>query len=286
VEAETGPAMSDVLSWFWRRRLSLVIGVIVGLVLAATYYKIATPKYSAEIIVMPQDDSESEGRLSGLLGNLGGVGALLGVGLGGESAARRNLAVFKSRAFTEQFIRAKGMMPALFEERWDATAKKWKEDGKDPPTLAEGVRAFEKIRGFAEDRRVGLVTVSISWKNAQTAAGWANEYVAFANQLLREQAITESETTMRYLDAQIGTTQAVGVREALYRVLESQMKTMTLARTRTDYAFRVIDPAQPPLKRDRVSPKLLPSAFTGIIGGALLGLLVGMVLPRLRRRVP
>jgi uncharacterized protein involved in exopolysaccharide biosynthesis len=214
------------------------------------------------------------------------VGALLGVTAGGESAARRNLAVFKSRAFAEQFIRAKDLMPVLFAKRWNAKVLKWKEDGREPPSLAEGVRAFEKLRMIAEDRRAGLVTVTIRWHDPQTAARWTNDLIAFGNQVLREQAIVESETTISYLDTQIGATQALGVRDALYRVLESQMKTMTLARTRSDYAFRIIDPAQPPLRRDRVSPRLFPAAFTGLVGGALLGLLATFAMPRYRRRVP
>ena len=45
----------------------------------------------------------------------------------------------------------------------------------------------------------------------------------------------------------------------------------------------VIDPAQPPLRRDRVSPRLVPTAFSGVIGGAILGLLASLLLGRRRR---
>jgi len=283
-EIETGPGFGDVFSWIWRRRVPIYIGVFAGLCVAGAYYLIAVPKYEAEITVMPVDDSESEGRLGGLIGQLGGVSSLLGLGLGSESAARRNLAVFKSRVFAEQFIQAKSLMPLLFEKRWDANAKTWKNDGKDPPTLTEGVRKLEKLRTISEDRRAGLVTVSIDWRDPATASRLANDMFSFANQMLRQQAIDESEATIRYLDLQIAQTQAVGVREALSRVLEGQMKTETLARTRSDFAFRIIDPARPPLRRERVSPRLLPTGFTGLIGGALLGLFVSLMMPRYRRR--
>jgi len=285
-QIEAGPGFGDVVRWLWQRRLPIVIGVFVGLCLAGTYYFTATPKYQAEVTVMPLDDSEGGGRLGGLIGQLGGVGSMLGLGIGGESAAQRNLAVFKSRAFAQKFIEAYGLMPFLFEKRWDAAAKTWKQDGKDPPSLAEGVRALESIRTVAEDRRAGLITVSLKWRDPVVAARWANDMFAFANQVLRQQAIDESESTIRYLDTQIAQTQEVGVREALYNVMESQMKTGTLARTRADFAFRVIDPASPPLRRDRVSPRLFPIGFTGMLGGAVLGFFLSLLLPAYRDRRP
>lgn len=283
VATETGPSLGDLFAWLWARRLSLILGGIVGLGAAAAYYKLADPEYEAKIVVMPQSDGEGGSRLGGLIGQLG-VGSLLGAGLGGETAAQRNLAIFKSRAFTELFIRQYRLMPLLFADRWDATAKTWKSDGKDPPTEAEGVRKIEKIRVIAEDRRAGLVTVSIRWEDPKLASDWANALMDFANQRLRDQAIAESETSTQFITTQIGQTTALGVKEALYRVLEEQMKTMTMARTRTDYAFRIIDPAQVPMRRDRVSPKLVPAAFTGLVGGAVLGLLLSLFFAGRRRR--
>jgi len=285
-QIEAGPGFGDVFNWLWRRRTPILAGVFVGLCLAGAYYFTATPKYQADVTVMPLDDSEGGGRLGGLISQLGGVGSMLGIGLDGESTARRNLAVFKSRAFAEKFIEAKGLMPVLFEKRWNAQAKTWKQDGKDPPTLSEGVRALEKIRTIADDRRAGLITVSIWGRAPALAASWANDMFAFANQVLRQQAIDESEVTIRYLDSQLAETREVGVREALYKVMESQMKTGTLARTRSDFAFRVIDPATPPLKRDRVSPKILPVGFTGALGGALFGFFLSLLLPAYRVRRP
>jgi uncharacterized protein involved in exopolysaccharide biosynthesis len=284
VETETGPSIGDLFAWIWAQRVSLMVGAVVGLAAAAAYYKTAQPVYSASIVVMPVADGDSGSRLGGLIGQLGGVGSLLGAGLSGESATQRHLAIFKSRAFAEQFIRANDLLPLLFYKRWNAAAKRWNVDGKDPPTVAEGVRLIEGIRTIAEDRRAGLVTVSIRWHDATLTATWANALMAFANQKLREQQIAESETTTRFVSSQIAETQALGVKEALYRVLEDQMKTMTLARTRPDYAFRIIDPAQTPMRRDRVSPRLIPVAFTGLVGGAALGLLLRFALPRLRRR--
>ena len=42
-----------------------------------------------------------------------------------------------------------------------------------------------------EDKKSGLITLSITWKDPQVAANWANDLVKQLNEQLREQAIDE-----------------------------------------------------------------------------------------------
>jgi uncharacterized protein involved in exopolysaccharide biosynthesis len=51
--------------------------------------------------------------------------------------------------------------------------------------------------------------------------------------------------------------------------MERNQKSLSLARARPDYAFRVIDPAMPGGREMRVSPRLLSfAAYGGLLAGA------------------
>ena len=62
----------------------------------------------------------------------------------------------------------------MFPGKWDAEKKKWK-DRNDVPTDWEAFRMFDKnIRLVSVDRKSGLVTLTIDWKDPALAAAWAN----------------------------------------------------------------------------------------------------------------
>jgi uncharacterized protein involved in exopolysaccharide biosynthesis len=116
------------------------------------------------------------GALNSALGQLGGLAALAGFSPGSSDAATEEaLAVLKSRQFTDRFIADLNLMPALFESRWDAQARAWKPNKNGPPTQAQAFRAFSRLRSIVEDKKTGLITINVDWRDRKEAALWANE---------------------------------------------------------------------------------------------------------------
>ena len=177
------------------------------------------------------------------------------------------------------------MLPVLFEKKWDAKQGAWLHtDPRRVPTLRDGFRVFDRrIRTVVEDRKTGLVTVSVDWKDPAVAAEWANGLVALANDTLRKRAVQEATGTLAYLNRELERTEKVELRSSLFQLVETQQKALMLANTRPDYALRIIDPAVTPGERDRLRPKrALISVATTMLGG-LAGCLVAVLLA-LRRR--
>ena len=141
--------------------------------------------------------------------------------------------------------------------------------------MADAIREFDqKVRAVSEDRRTGVVTLTITWRDPVTSADWANELVARANQRMRASAIEEARSTIDFLSKRAESEESVSVREALFSAVETQYKSMALASARPDFAFRVIDAATAPDPDDVAFPNRLLFAATG----ALLGLLAAGIL--------
>ena len=245
----------------WAGRWIIALTAASFAAISVAYALLATEWYQAEVVISPTDK-----RAAGTgLGGLGGLASLAGVSLSGLNGGgvQEPLAVLKSKGYARQFISEKGLMPALFCQGG------WFVNRKD---IRDAVRIFEdKVRAVDQDKKTGLVTVTMTWTDANVASQWANDYVTLLNARLRTDAIHESERNLDYLNKEIVSTQMVAVQQSLGRVIESETQKMLIARGNDEFAFKVIDPATPPNRRysPRRSIVVLISTFVGGLLGCL-----------------
>jgi uncharacterized protein involved in exopolysaccharide biosynthesis len=261
---------------FMGRHFGIIVGCVAIFAIAACglAFKL-TPKYRSEVVVSPADSSSG----AGALGQLGGLASLAGVNIGGTGGKKADEALefLRSRTFTAGFIERHGLMPVLFAKQWDANRRQWR-DPDDAPTIAEGVDKFSKrVREVVEDRRTGIVTVSIVWSDREAAAQWANALIAEADQALRDRAIAEQGRSIEYLKAEAAQTSTVEIGNAISKLMETELKNAMLARTRDAYAFKVIDPAMVADLKDKDSPNKPLIVFLGAIFGLIVGLIAAAV---------
>jgi uncharacterized protein involved in exopolysaccharide biosynthesis len=163
-------------------------------------------------------------------------------------------------------------MPVLFASEWSPEKKQWK-DSNDTPTDWDAFKLWdEDVRRVNFDRKAGLVTLMIDWKDPALAAKWANELVGHVNSRLRAEAVEEAEKSVAFLEKQLSLTSSVEVQQAIYRLIEAQTKKKMVASTREEYAFQTIDPAVPP--QERTSPKRTLIVITGLVLGLALSILI------------
>jgi len=278
--ADQSPALQltldELLELTWRRRLLVIASVLVFAALAAAASFVMTPRWRAQVVIVPVKGDDMRGVLSSALGQLGGLASLAGLGASGGGNKEENLQFLSSRGFLASFIEEEQLLPVLFAKKWDATQGRWNvDDPDDVPTIADGVRYMDsKVRSVQEERRTGIVTLSIVWKDPVVAARWANLMVERANRDLRARAIRDAEASKAYLNAELGKTDVVELRQSIYRLLENQIKTVMLASVRPDYAFRIIDPAVPPDLDEKIRPKRTVMTVLGALAGGVFALLV------------
>lgn len=270
-----------VLAQFVIRRKWLVVGCVVlctvGFGLAAF---LVTPIYRSEAILMPaSSERSSTGILGSALGQLGGLASLAGINIGsGDTETVESLEVMRSREFTEQFIEDNGLLPKLFPRQWNASAKKWTVED-DRHTLAKGSRLFrKKVFDVIQNKKDGVVTVQIDWKNRFEAAAWANDLVQRLNAEMRSRAIATADASIGYLNSELKKTTDIGTQQAINRLIEVQIRQRMLATVSPQYSFRVIDHALPADADDPFFPKKALFFVLGPLSGIVLAALCLLVL--------
>lgn len=260
-----------VSGWQW------IIGITtVAAVVAIAVALQMTPIYRSQVVMVPADDSGRPSGGAALAAQFGGLADLAGVNLGGSGSKNEALALLKSRALAEGFIKDKELLPILFEDKWDAAAKKWKNDDlTKTPTLGAAYELFSKdVLQINDDKKTGVITLAVEWKDRQLAALWANEIVRRANAAMRARAVADAQASIDYLQQELAKTGVVDIQQAIYRLLEANYKTASIANTREEYAFKVIDPAVVADANRKVRPKraqivilaTLAAGFASVLG--------------------
>jgi hypothetical protein len=251
----------------------ILIGGLLGGVITAVVVMQLPLLYRAQALIAPVETSTG---LAGSLRNqFGGLAALAGVDIGASASRKEEaFAMLSSLGFARDFIVSEDLLPVLFADRWDAKARQWR-PGEKVPTLEDGVMRFTRdVRSVTEERRTGLITVTIVCESPKLAARWANRMVDLANERLRREAREQSERSIRYLNTELAKTSVVELRQSIFRLIETQVNNAMLANVQIEYAFRFIDRAVEPERR--FSPRRTLLTLLGAFAGAVLG--VGILL--------
>jgi uncharacterized protein involved in exopolysaccharide biosynthesis len=235
-----------------------------------------TPLYKADAVLTASDEISGAGGGASLSGELGGLAALAGFGGARNGRLNEAIATLRSRILTERYIKQQNLLPILFAEKWDSEAKRWKT--AKIPTSQDGYLLFEKkIRTVTEDKKTGLIAISVTWSDPQLAAKWLQDLVDQTNDYLRLQAIQRSNQNLSYLNEQLNKASVVELRVAVSKLIEGEIKKAMVAEGSQEYAFRFIDPPVVPNKK--ISPKralfFLAGSFLGFFVAAVYSLFRG-----------
>lgn len=264
----------DVIYLLWRARITVALIVVIFVLAAVTYVSVVPETYTSRIVLVPVDRGADP---AGTLSRLGGLASIAGLAIPGQSSVQEPMAVLGSRDLLREFIETNGLLPVLFSEKWDSAAAKWKDSGsKEPPDIRDAVSLFDrKVRTVVDDKKTGLVTLSIRWKDSTLVRDWAEGLVRLANSRIREGSLRQAEENVKYLSSVIATSSIPAVQQAIGRILESELQKELLARGNEEFAFRVVDPPEVP-KRPVGPRKMLLGAVSLILG--LAAALVFVVL--------
>jgi len=289
--------LSDLARFFWQRKNTLLIAMLIGAVLLAAISFNMRNVYQTQVLLTPaQNDT---GSMSQLAGRFGGLASLAGIDIGGrgDQLANEGVAIFTSRDFLLKFVHDRNLKPVLFYKKWDKKLNQWKKPGPiaralrkiipktgnkptvkryaDPrePTDWATYRLFKgKFINVAQDKKTSLITVTVSAYKPQDAMDWAAELVKRVNEHLRQAKKNEAEKSIAYLEAASQQTNIVEMKTAIYQLIETQTKTIMLANVKEEFVFKTLDPAFYP------EQKTSPKRGLMIVGGAFAGLLIATVL--------
>jgi uncharacterized protein involved in exopolysaccharide biosynthesis len=262
--------MLDVAALLWVHKWLITVVTLLFGIGSAIYAFNATQWYRADVLLKPTDAKQTQGILS-QLGGLSGLANLAGLNLN-DNRTSESIATLKSRELLGAFIQDQDLLPVLFASKWDAQSKRWKSGNPDKqPDVRDGVLYFQNsVFSVTEDKKNGLVMVVVDWQDAKTAALWANMLVDRVNEIMRGRALAQSEYNVTYLKQELTQASVVTMQQSIGRVLESELQKLLLAREDKEYAFKILDHAQPPRRRYWPKRALVIAAglVLGFIGAA------------------
>lgn len=262
--------LNELTAALWRGRWLIILTTVTLAILSAIAAFLTPAKFEAATVVSPVSDSSGSqfSGLSSLASQFGGLASLAGLPIGGDSKRAESVAVLQSEILTENYISNNNLLPILFQNKWDPVNGHWRDpNSKTVPTLWQANRYFKNsVRSISTEQKTGLVTLRITWKDPVIAARWANDLVKMTNEYLRNKAVDQTDRNIAYLIDQAAKTDAVGARQAIYAILQTEINKAMIARGTSEYAFKVIDPAIAP---ERPSS---PQKVIWILAGTFAGL--------------
>ena len=288
--------LRELFGVLWAGRIK-IIAITAVFAVASVVYALSVPnQYKATALLSPAQSSG--GGLSGALGQLGGLASLAGVSIGGGESSEAQVAqeIMKSWSFIEGFIQSNDLAVEVYAaEGWskssnslqidsdlyDESDSQWLVENDDTgelgrPSSWKLFEDFSKMLSVSEDKKSGLVSVSIEYYSPQIAKRWLDLYVAAINGHMQERKMAEVTRNITYLEAQIKKTNIAEMQEVFYTIIEEQIKSKMLAEASPDYAFVPVSPSMVP--EEKSQPKRALICILGTLLGGMLSVLWVLVL--------
>jgi LPS O-antigen subunit length determinant protein (WzzB/FepE family) len=252
----------------WRRRRIVALVTLTSALIGTAYALLAPPVFVSRAIIYPKEISATSEK------------SVLGVGLGGVlnplagiSHLNRVGVVVNSPELAATVLKREGMLPLLFPDWWDSSAKRWKEGA---PTELDGQEALRKAVFTKIDSYKLTLEISVRARDAGTAYRIQKEYLERLNDRLKEAVIRDAEANREYLERQLSKTYDPWIREKIQELILRQVETGMLLNAN---AFEVLEgPTYPKLRESPVRKRIVLTwaavgfvlSCMGILGAASL----------------
>ena len=284
--------LRELFGVLWSGKIKIIVITAIFAVGSVIYALSVPNQYKATALLAPaQSDG---GGLSSALGQLGGLASLAGVSLGDGESSESQIAqeIMKSWSFVETFIYDNDLEVEVYaaegwnegsdelyinQDAYDSESGDWLTEDSDgnitPPTSWELFKTFSDMLSVSEDKKSGLVSVSIEYYSPQVAEEWLDSYVSAINEHMQSRQVAKVSNNIDYLKAQIDKTSIAEMREVFYTIIEEQTKNKMVAEASPDYAFMTVSPSMVPEEKSK--PKRAQICILGtLLGGMLSSLLV------------
>lgn len=292
--------LRELFGVLWAGKIK-IIAITAVFAVASIIYALSVPnQYKATALLAPAQSSG--GGLSGALGQLGGLASLAGVSLGGGESSEGQIAqeIMKSWSYIEGFIddndlavelaAAQGWSKGSNELQindsvYDTQNKQWLVENEagvtGPPTSWSLFQAFSERLAVSEDKKSGLVSVSIEYYSPLIAKQWVDMYVESINRFMQQRQMDKVTRNIAYLQEQIGKTSIAEMQEVFYSIIEEQTKSKMLAEASPDYAFVAVGPSMVPEQKSQ--PKRALMCILGTLLGGMLSVLLVLIMHYARK---
>jgi uncharacterized protein involved in exopolysaccharide biosynthesis len=270
------------------RRHWIMASTVIGLVglLAVCYAFMTRPLYRSETTVSISTQEASASGLAALASQFLPLTQLTGLQGAGVVGRQEAIARLQSMRLLAGFIRAEKLQAEIAEYFSVDESDVIGTDSGGEQAINLAARSFARnVISVREDRRTGLVIVSMTWPDPARAAKLANSLVHFADQAIRREKIQELNSTIQGLEKILVGSSQVEIKHALYQSYALTIQSRLLAEAQEAYVLRVLDPAIPSSRSRPASPNRAFIILSGMFLGAVLAVVICALADRRTARV-
>ena len=293
--------LRELFGALWAGSRKIIAITAVFAFVSVIYALSLSDQYKATVLLAPAQSDSSD--LSGALGQLGGLASLAGVDIGGGDSSEAKMAqeIMKSWSFIDVFIAENNISVEVYaaegwsrgsnelqidDDIYDAETKTWLVENDNtgevgPPSSWVLFQAFSERLVVSENKKSGLVSVSIEYYSPQIAKQWLDMYVAAINAHMQQRQMEKVTNNINYLQAQIENTSIAEMREVFYTIIAEQTKNKMLAEASPEYAFVAVSPSMVP--EEKSHPQRAFICIVGTLLGGMLSVLLVLVMHYARK---
>jgi uncharacterized protein involved in exopolysaccharide biosynthesis len=276
----------------WQGKWTIVVVTFLFALVSISYAVLQPNLYKAEVLLASSSSDNNK------MGQVAGLAAMAGINIGGGGEADKSqlaLATIKTRNFLTKFINRHHLtIPIFAGEKWDrdsgelllnpevydSKSKQWlrkvEAPKKSEPSNWEKFKEFSPMLSVSEDKKSGLISLSIEYLSPILAKQWLDLLVTDINEQFQEQDYAKATKNIDYLTRKLEQTQITNMQNVFFSLIEEQMKNKMLAKLDDEYVFKIIDPAV--VAEEKSKPKRALIAIVGTITGAMLGIFLVFIL--------
>ena len=293
--------LRELFGVLWAGSRKIIAITAVFAFVSVIYALSVSNQYKATVLLAPAQSDSSD--LSGALGQLGGLASLAGVSIGGGDSSEAQMAqeIMKSWSFIDVFIAENNISVEVYaaegwsrgsnelqidDDIYDAETKTWLVENDNtgevgPPSSWVLFEAFSERLVVSENKKSGLVSVSIEYYSPQIAKQWLDMYVAAINAHMQQRQMEKVTNNINYLQAQIENTSIAEMREVFYTIIAEQTKNKMLSEASPEYAFVAVSPSMVP--EEKSQPERAFICIIGTLLGGILSVLLVLVMHYARK---
>ena len=293
--------LRELFGALWAGSRKIIAITAVFAFVSVIYALSLSDQYKATVLLAPAQSDSSD--LSGALGQLGGLASLAGVDIGGGDSSEAQMAqeIMKSWSFIDVFIAENNISVEVYaaegwsrgsnelqidDDIYDAETKTWLVENDNtgevgPPSSWVLFQAFSERLVVSENKKSGLVSVSIEYYSPQIAKQWLDMYVAAINAHMQQRQMEKVTNNINYLQAQIENTSIAEMREVFYTIIAEQTKNKMLSEASPEYAFVAVSPSMVP--EEKSQPERAFICIIGTLLGGILSVLLVLVMHYARK---
>lgn len=273
------------MQWGWRYLLSFSL---FGILLALTVLAIATPKYTASVVLVPS--ANRIGVPESKLGSLAGLANIAGGKLGGADKTT-NIDRFRflltSIRLAKYQMQTRSILQVLYPERWDAKQKAWRPPSGPLQFIVGNIKktfsfpAWQKPDEFLVVRtyksnltqsdvgETSLLKLSYTDANPRRAIWVLKSIVADVDNIVRSDALMRAQEQASYLRNRLKSESLLEYRGTLLTLLSEQEQTLMLANSNLPFTQDVMEDYSVSNIPTSTSP--LAAGFIGCCFGVMVG---------------